>query len=373
MPSIEYRLFFNNSPASQEQLDLVEEITVQQDVDMAWEAKLEIPVCTDDSGKWAQEDNAILADFARVRVEVKIGKDAFVPLIDGPIVGFDSNMSSEPGTSKVTVRVHDDSVLLNREESVEVFKGKTSDQIAKQVFRSIPEIADVKTDSVPPQQTNLQPVEVQRGTVMSILRALARRHDMHAYVLPGAKPGKSVGLFKKFPTEGDGLPDLVLLGGDRNISRFDVSNKATAPGKTVGYVVSITDKKRVKKTSSFKKLDLLGKEQGFKEEKRAGTYLLPPDLVDAVDLDTAVQARTGAASYQFEARGSLLTECYGKPLSPYRIVTATGVNGRLSGDYVIVGVTHTLNRWTYKQDFKLLRNARSSGSSGGGGLLDKVL
>jgi hypothetical protein len=373
MPSIEYRLFFNNTAATQEQLDLVEAITVQQDVDMAWEATLEIPICADDSGKWRDEDNKILEDFTRVRVEVKVGKDPFVPLIDGPIVGFDSTMSSEPGASRITVRVHDDSVLLNREELVDLFKGKTDEQVAKQLFRSIPEIADVKTDSVPAQNTKLKPVEVRRGTQMSILRALAKRHDMHAYVLPGAKPGKSVGNFKKFPTTGDGLPDFVLLGADRNITRFEVNNKAMAPGKTVGYAVSITDKKSMKKTSQFKKLDLLGKEQAFKQEKKAGTYLLPPDVIDAVDLDAAVQARTSASSYQFEATGDLLTDCYGKPLTPYRIVTVTGANGRLSGDYVIVSVTHTLNRWTYKQDFKLLRNARSSGSGGGGGLLDKVL
>jgi hypothetical protein len=372
MPTIEYRLFFNNSPAKQEQLDLVEEITVEQDVDMAWEARLEIPICTDDTGKWSQEDEHVLADFARVRVEVKIGKDPFAPLIDGPIVGFDSTMSSEPGGSKITVRVHDDSVLLNREEKIEKFKGKTDDQIAKVVFRSIPEIAEVKTDAVPPQQTNLEPVEIQHGTAMQILRALAKRQDMHAYVLPGPKPGKSIGMFKKFPSAGDGLPDMVLLGAERNISRFEVKNKATAPGKTVGYTVSITDKKVVKKTSSFKKLDLLGKEQAFKEEKNAGTYLLPPELVDAVDLEAAVQAKTSAASYQFEAAGSLVTECYGKALAPYRVVTATGVNGRLSGDYVVIGVIHTLNRWSYKQDFKLLRNARSAGA-GGGSLLDKVL
>jgi hypothetical protein len=372
MPSIEYKLFFNNTAATQEQLDLVEEIVIQQDVDMAWEARLEIPICTDDSGKWSQEDSKILDDFGRVRVEVKVGKAAFVPLIDGPIVGFDSNMSSEPGQSKITVRVQDDSVLLNREEDYESFKDKTDDQVARKLFESIPEIADVKTDPVPPQQTNVKPVEARRGTQMSLLRLLAKRHDMHAYVLPGGKPGKSIGNFKKFPTAGDGLPDMVLLGTDRNISRFDVKNKATTPGKTAGYTISITDKKVIRKTASFQRLDLLGKEKGFKEEKNAGVFLLPPDAVDAVDLDDAVQAKTSVSSYQFEASGSLITECYGKPLAPYRIVTATGVNGRLSGDYVIVGVIHTLNRWSYKQDFKLLRNARSAGSGGGGGLLDKV-
>jgi hypothetical protein len=189
---------------------------------------------------------------------------------------------------------------------------------------------------------------------------------MHAYVLPGER-GKSIGVFKKYPTRGDGLPDLVLLGPNRNTRSFEVKNMATKPGKTVGYSVSITDKKVTKKTSSFRKLELLGKKQGLENEEDAGTYLLPPGLVDSVDLEAAVQARTSTASYQFEASGALLTECYGQVLSPYRVVTATGVNGRLSGDYVVIGVTHRLTRSAYEQSFRLLRNARSVGVDAGGG------
>jgi hypothetical protein len=179
-------------------------------------------------------------------------------------------------------------------------------------------------------------------------------------------------MFKKYPTTKDGLPDMILLGTARNIDRFEVKNQATQAGKTVGYAVSITDKKVVKKTSSFKRLDLLGPDQALKSDKDAGTYLLAPNLVDSVDLDSAVQAKTDATSYQFEASGWLYTECYGKVLTPYRLVTATGVNGRLSGDYVVIGVTHALNRQTYRQTFKLLRNARSAGAGAGTGPTDKV-
>ena len=137
MPTIEYRLFFNNTAAKQEQLDLVERITVKQDVDMAWEATFEIPLCSSDAGKWGQEDEKILEDFGRIRVEVKIGKDDFVPLIDGPIVGFKSTMSSEPGRSSLRVCIQDDSVLLNREERVASFENKRDDEIAKKIFKSI--------------------------------------------------------------------------------------------------------------------------------------------------------------------------------------------------------------------------------------------
>jgi hypothetical protein len=227
-------------------------------------------------------------------------------------------------------------------------------------------------DPVPPPDSKLPRQEMQNGTGIEILRTLARRQNMHAYVLPGPTPGQSIGVFKKFPTTKDGLPDMILLGAGRNISRFDVRNKATKAAKTVGYSVSLTDKKVAKKTSSFKRLDLLGSDDGFQEEKDTGTSLLPPDAVDSVELDSAVQAQTEASSYQFSASGSLYTECYGKPLTPYRLVTVTGVNSRLSGDYVVIGVTHTLNRTAYQQTFKLLRNARSAGSGGGGGVLDKV-
>jgi hypothetical protein len=371
MPTIDYRFFFNNAPAKRAQLDMVESIEVQQDVDMAWQARLEIPLCSGDSGKWLKEDEKILADFGRVRVEVKIGKDSFVPLIDGPIVGFENKMSAEPGQSTIIVRVLDDSVLLNREETADFFKDKTDEQIAKKVFQSIPEIVSVKTDPVSPASSKLPAVEVQHGTAIEILRALAKRQNMHAYVLPGAQPGQSIGMFKKYPTTNDGLPNMILLGANRNIGRFDVKNQATQAGKTVGYAVSLTDKKVIKKTSSLKRLDLMGSDQAEKSAN-TGTYLLPPDLLDSVDLDSAVQAKTDEASYQFEVSGHLYTECYGKVLTPYRLVTASGVNGKLSGDYVITGVTHTLNRETYKQDFKLLRNARSGGADAATGPVGKL-
>jgi hypothetical protein len=371
MPTIDYRLFFNNNPAKRGQLDMVESIEVEQDVDMIWEARLEIPLCSTDSGKWKEEDEKILADFGRVRVEVKIGKDSFVPLIDGPIVGFENKMSAQPGQSTITVQVQDDSVLLNREETIDFFKDKSDDEIAKKIFQSIPEISSVKADAVPPRDMALPAVEVQHGTGMQILRALAKRQNMHAYVLPGSQPGQSIGMFKKYPTTKDGLPDMVLLGANRNIGSFQVKNLATQAGKTVGFSVSLTDKKVVKKTSNLKQLDLIGPDQAEKPAN-TGTYLLSPDLVDSVDLASAVQAKSDAASYQFEVSGLLYTECYGQVLTPYRLVTATGVNGRLSGDYVITGVTHTLSREAYKQTFKLLRNARSAGANAVTGPVGKL-
>ncbi|MCG8356841.1 MAG: hypothetical protein MI920_14825, partial [Kiloniellales bacterium] len=110
MQEIGYRLFLNDGPASQEETDRVEQIVVEQEVDMAWEARLDIPIGADEQGLWSSEDEVFAQPFNRVRIEVQVAGAAFVPLIDGPVVGSDARMSGEPGQSMLTVRVQDDSV-----------------------------------------------------------------------------------------------------------------------------------------------------------------------------------------------------------------------------------------------------------------------
>ena len=86
MPSVKYRLYFNREPATIEQLDRFEDITVSQAIGMAWSAELQLLVVTDEQGKWSQEKYPFIAEFKPLRIEIKVGDGGFVPLIDGPIV-----------------------------------------------------------------------------------------------------------------------------------------------------------------------------------------------------------------------------------------------------------------------------------------------
>jgi len=229
----------------------------------------------------------------------------------------------------------------------------------------------VQADTVPPlDDAGVQ--RVRRGTAITYLRRLAKLRNMHAYVLPGSDLGKSIGVFKKYPTAKDGLPDMILTGPDRNIGSFNIRNMGTEPGTAVSFSVSLSDAKVVKKTSDANQTDRTG-EKAAEKAPNAATYLLRPDDASAADLDSAVQARSDRSSYQFEVTGDLYTECYGKPLTPYRLVTVKGVNGKLSGDYIVTSVKHVLNRDTYKQAFGLTRNAVSAGTGSPSGPLGKVL
>ena len=371
--TIYYRLFFNNNPATREQLDRVEEITVEQEIDMAWEAKIEIPLATDDQGNWTGKNKELLEEFTQVRVEIQIGEGAFVPLIDGPIVEISDRISSEPGQSMKTVIIQDDSVRLNREDRIFQFQQLLDSEIAKQLFDEVPQITSNEIETTPAPGNNSSAV-VQRGTAMQLLRRLARRQGMHAYVLPGTEPGQSIGCFKPFPTETDGLPPLILLGAERNVAEFNPRNNAQSPARVTGFTLNVFDKTVTQRTSNFGSLDLLGEEQTFADEGNTATQILYPRDGDGVDLEQAVAAEALRSSYSTEATGSVINDTYPAILSPYRVVSVRGATQKNSGDYLIGKVTHSLTRSYYSQSFSLQRNAQSSGSSAGlANLADSII
>jgi hypothetical protein len=363
MPATLYRLYLDDAPASRAQLDLVEKITVEQELDIAWEARLEVPICTDDSGAWSDESASLLMQVRRVRVEVKLGDDDWVALIDGPIVTIESAMSATPGQSTATIVVNDDSFYLAREEKQDRFDGMLDSEVADQLFRDATQIADTeieRTDAPPGGTTNA--VVIQRGTAMATIRRLAERNGMYAYVRPGDEPGASVGVFETLPTTADDLEPLVLLGADRNLAAFSSQNDGAEPAKVTIFTLDPIDGTTSSGNASPSDGVLLGANPPAAADGQVGTVILPPSDW-SVDAQTQADAAAVRNGYAFNADGSVVSDCYPSVLLPYQVVAVRGVDGRQSGDWLIVHVTHSLDRSVYTQTFKLGRNATSDGAS----------
>ena len=364
MATVEYRLFFNDEPADQERLDLFERIVVEQEVDVMWEARLEMPVCVDDKGHWDGEKEDFLQPYTRVRVEVKVGEKPFVPLIDGPVTEVVTPRDSQPGRSSVTLVVHDDSVLLDQEESIADFPNKSDSEIAEQIFGDVltgkPDV-----EKTPPQPDNPTNVVIQRGTQMQLLRALARRHDKHAYVLPGEEPGKSVGSFKTFPTEPDSeLPMLILLGEDRNFTSLNLRRNARGPANVRAATLSIKDKKITTGRAAPTDAQLMGDAPAVAAAGNTPTRVLPPGQSDLVDVNDRARAAASKLSLASRATGEVLPFCYGGVLRPYRVVPVNVSDSDLSANYLLTKVTHTLDRSNYKQSFSMKGNSVSKAAGG---------
>lgn len=368
MAEAEFKVFYNNESASREQLDRIEQITVEQEMDMAWEARLEILIGLDLHGKWNEEDAEVVKPFARVRVEINNDGKSFIPLIDGPVVEQDIDMGSQPGESKIILIVRDDSVYLNRDEVHDRFDDLNDDKIVAGLFEKCAEISGFEVESTPSAQTNLPYSQVQLETPMQIMRRLARRHGKHVYVLPGDEPGKSVGYFKSFPTRPDRLPGLIFIGAERNAESFEVRENAERPSSVTAATIDVTDKSIITASASFEDRELLGDKAALASGGEPGKQVLSPWQVGSDYLDAAVAAEANRSGYAYEGSGKTIFGCYRGVLQPYRLVMVKAGKNKRSGDYQITKVTHTLTRSTYEQTFNCRRDAESSLS--GDGLAD---
>jgi hypothetical protein len=364
---IRYRLFFNDEPVSREELDRVENITVEQEIDMAWEAQLEVPICLDANGRWVNANESNVKTARRVRVEISVGRNEFVPLIDGPVVDTRSKMAFQPGHSSATMLVRDDSYHLDREVEDFSFDDQSDRDIITDLFGREDTVADsdvVIDDDVASGAGDSPPFRL-RGTPIEALRCLARRYGMHVNVLPGERPGESAGCFRNYPEEsgetGDEaeLPEMVLSGANANITELNTRRASARPAGFTASTLSISDKEQITTDASFRDRTLLGDRDALAEGEEEAGELISPSPCVPTDPDQAVRTRAESSSYVFESTGNIVEGCYRGILLPYRLVSVRLGETPKSGTYIIRRVTHTLTRSSYSQSFALIGNAES--------------
>jgi hypothetical protein len=365
MPAAEYRLFLDNEAATEDQLDRFGTIRIDQAIGMATEAELHVMLEADEEGNWDGMDEDFAQPFARVRIEVGIDDGEFVPLIDGPIVAQRFELSAAPTESEMILVVQDDSVLLNQEEEIALFEDMAAHEIAEQLFDDFGLEPDV--EEVPDSGSALVRAVVQRGSAMQLLRELARRHGMFVYVRPGADAGTSVGVFRKPNLAPSELPELLLMGEDRNVEKFSAEFDALKPMKARADSVSITDKEPLTSETETATLTGLGDEASHVLVEPAPATRLARTREEQSDLDEATLAAVNLSSFAYSASAEVSAESYSGVLQPYLVIAVAGAGGVLSGNYLISRVTHTLEDSGYKQQINLRRNARSTGSTAGTG------
>lgn len=363
----EFKVYYGGTPATQEQLDAIEEIVVEQEISRVWEARIKIPICIGEDGTWDGEDDPNYAEHARVRVEARIGEGDFIPLIDGRITDQDPGLSAYPGSSALTLTVQDDTTLLHREASSESFAGQSDSDIVRSIFSRAALGGEINVeDTGAPTDPNA--VVQRRGTPMQFLRSImSRRPDFYAYVLPGVQPGTSDCCFKRLPESPDpALSDLVLTGPESNISGFNIRRMSIRASAHEGASLNMGDMSvATASSSSADVVPLEGEGATLAGESDIRIRRLPPGIGDQTDLQEAADGAALDSSFTLRAEGAVLPLCYDGILSPYRMVRARVSNSRYSGNYVIFKVTHTLGVSEYTQSFSLRGNAVAPAAGAG--------
>lgn len=355
-----FRMFYGTVPATAEQLRRVEEITVEQEMEAAWEARIRLSLCLDDRGAWRDPPATRLRPFSRIRIELKLGSGAFRPLIDGSVAGYDTALSSQPGVSTVNVVVRDDSVLMNREEGSELFENRSDAAIAREVFGRFPTITSTMTGAA----MTSHPATVRRGTPMGFLRQLARANGYLAYVLPGEIAGTSRAVFDAAPTRTSGHPPLVLLGAGRNLQAATFREDSEGPERSSTQVLSLSDQRISSARQSFAETSLMGDLPVLQGDQGA-LRQVPPEETVRGDGQAAATGQAQRASYAMQMQASLVPGCYGAVLSAYDVVTVRAGTLPQSGDWLLHKVTHRITPSLCTQEIEAKRNAQTTTTTTG--------
>ncbi len=384
---VEYKLWLDGTPVDEKFYTMIETVTVEQGIDLATEARLEVEMCATDDGTWSGPTDDYATPWQNLRLEVRNRNSRWVPLIDGPVVSWDATMHGQPGQSTFMLIARDATEYLNREARIEAYEKKTDEQLIRDLFeRHGFDKEHVHLDEIPPQPKDRPLKHIQRGTDIEMLRSIAEPYDLHVYVVPGDEVNTSEAHVKRLRTTGaTDVPVLVLTGADRNVescqARNDIANATRY--QFMDFDIDKVDAGRVTLTSKWSKEDanpvpdprlppdpkrgevhrvgavvqLQGAVSTVTDLKHLGTQILSP-YVSAFRNVTEVGARAQQrSSYTITVTGQVRAGCYDGVMRAYDRVKLRGVNAKLCTTYVVREVTHTFDRSEYRQDFTLMTNS----------------
>jgi hypothetical protein len=367
----EYRILLGDECVSDRDFDAIRDITIEQTVDMIWEARIRMSIGSDEKGIWNIHDKDFAKLHSRARIEIK-RDNSFVCLIDGPIVTIQVDMVSEPGQSSITLVIYDDSVLLDNDEDIFLYENKRGVEIAEEIYGDARTTGILDSFEIIDEVTPTKPKTITfRGTRMGLLRHLARENLVHAYVLPGNLGKKSMGFFNAHPKDPQVFTDFFLVGENRNIERLNIMANALQPTKVKVSSLDVKSKKISPGTYlDNEQFSLLGdlpvihsNEFGSVNMINPSSQLFHPNTSFSSDIEQVIKDQVNKSWYAVEATGQLLvTSNYGDILSPYGFVTVNGLNPIYCGKYFITKVTHTITPMNYTQSFTMIRNAFSDPS-----------
>jgi hypothetical protein len=317
-------------------------------MDAFWEATVRMAICLDSRGVWLDWPGDVATPFSRVRIEIDIGDGRFVPLIDGPLAAIDAALDSPPGRSTATMVVRDDSAFLNRDEEVEPpFERRSDSEIAEELFRRFEQIHETRIEgsSATPETTT------RRGTVLAFLRELALANDRHAYVLPGAEPGASIGCFLPDPADVPELPALVMIGDDRNLADAAIAEDPDGAERTQAQVLRTDDQGVATFETSGEDLGLMRDLPAVPADLTPRRLLHPADNTRE-DPAAAAAGQARRSSYVYQLTGRVVPGCYGAVLEPYKKVRVDVGATPYSGDYLLTKVVHRITPSVYSQEIE---------------------
>lgn len=357
MPAVSYTLLVDGAPASQDLLAAVQQIEIEEHVQLADMLRLRLAVGVGEDGSdWNILDDDVFRRLGTIKVTVSVGSDTTEALIEGYVIGADTQFSNQPGQSVLEVVAMDATVLMNLEQKIRPWIDMSDGDIASTILSEYGLTPQV--ESTQPARQEVDQTVIQRDTDVEFLRQLARRNGYECYVELDSRSGDAVGHFH--PPQLDATPQGVLavnLGEATNVNEFRVRFDMMQP--VVADMVGLAIGSQDDQTASISSVSqtLLGSESTLGNDQPRHLRLARSGLAETGELQTYAQAAVDQAAWAIVAEGDLNTVAYGGILRAKRPVLVRGAGRQFSGTYYVEKVQHLITAESYTQHFTLRRNA----------------
>ena len=196
MPTVTYTVSIGGAPASQDLLQAIQQIEVEDHASMADMLRLRVVIGVKDGGVgWSFVDDDIFSRLANIRIGVAVGSGRAETLINAYVIETNTTFANQPGASILNVVAMDPTTLMNLEEKVKPWPNMADSDVANAIFTS-PEykFAPIVAATKWRRQENEQTM-IQRGTDIQFLQQLARRNGFEVYVETNGLTGVVEGHF----------------------------------------------------------------------------------------------------------------------------------------------------------------------------------
>lgn len=305
----------------------------------------------DEMGQWAVEDQELLVPWSPIIIEAVFGERT-EEIMRGYIREVNADYPSD-FSARVTVHCQDDSLVLDRETKKMVWG---TDDVPTSDSLIVTQIAgDAGLMPHPDSAEGRSGIVVnQTGTDLAFLQTRAKVNGFELLFEQGQ--------LYFGPMRLDAEPQstiLVYAGEDTHCVSMSVKADGHKPDKVIVQTMAASGAEDVEHVIEP---DLIPLGPDTADSTGTGlqdfTYVMKQDdVVDEEDLVAMAQAKANEFNMKIHAEGELDSMNYAHVLKVGYPVPVDGLGSVNSGIYYVDSVVHQFTQDSYKQRFKLLRNA----------------
>jgi phage protein D len=359
MPAVTYTLTIGGLPASEDLLQAIQQIEVEDHASMADMVRLRVVIgVADGCAGWSFVDDDIFQRLAKIQIKVAVGSGREETLINANIIETNATFANQPGTSILNVVAMDPTVLMNLKQVVKAWPNRSDSDVAREIFSAREYNFTPIVDTTNWRRQENDQTMMQRGTDIQFLQELARRNGFEVYIETNGNTGVVEGHFHA--PRLDLPPQGVLSVNMRDATnvnsfnaRFDMLRPATV--QTANLDVESAEPQQSQVTRS--RSTTLGRETALGSQQQRVVLPAQTGLARTGEQQPYAQGLADESALAITADGELNTVAYGAVMRAKRTIDVRGAGKQFSGTYYVERVHHVLTADSYKQNFTLRRNA----------------